>query len=160
MTGLAKRLKANKIIEGSPCGWCAEPVTFGEDVALCHSCRRPHHAACWDRRLGCSVDGCLQQAAPEPPPEAPRPRAALLYTENAPGAVPALVVGLCGFLMLACAPVFGTLAIVMGIRALKRIERHERYVGAGMAMAGAILGVVQWLIFFLLLVLGLTGEIA
>ncbi len=160
MPGLAKRLKANKVVERSACGWCGEPLTFGQDVALCHSCQRPHHASCWDSRLGCSVDGCRQHTAPAPPPEAPTPRAPPLYTETAPGALPALIVGLCGFLMLVCAPVFGTLAIVMGMRALKRIERHERYDGAGMAMTGAVLGVVQWLIFFLLLLLALSGGIA
>jgi hypothetical protein len=160
LTESAKRLKANKAIEGKPCGWCAEPLVFGEDAALCGSCSAPHHAACWERGLGCSADGCPQQAAPELPPPAPVPRAAPPYFENAPGAIPALVVGLSGFLLLACAPVFGTLAIVMGMRALKRIERHERYTGAGMAIAGLILGAVQWLIFLLLAVSVLVEETA
>lgn len=64
------RLKANRVLEGKPCGWCAKVLTFGEDAALCEGCTTGHHAACWDGKGGCSTDGCvnapLKQLAPTP----------------------------------------------------------------------------------------------
>ena len=73
MIEAAKRLKANKVIEGKPCGWCAEPFTFGEEVAICTSCRLPHHASCWDQKQGCSGFDCANQPPSrlEPVPSAP-----------------------------------------------------------------------------------------
>ena len=51
-----------------------------------------------------------------------------------------------GFL---CAPVFGTIALVLGIGARKKISTDPRYTGGGMALAGMILGII-WLALFVL----------
>jgi len=72
MTEPAKRLKANKVLEGEPCGWCSAPLKFGEDAALCTSCDTRHHAACWDKKGGCSLASCdnapLKKMAPPAAP--------------------------------------------------------------------------------------------
>lgn len=64
------RLKANRVLEGQPCGWCSNALSFGEDAALCEGCTTGHHAACWDGKGGCSSSGCvnapLKQLAPQP----------------------------------------------------------------------------------------------
>ena len=64
------RLKTNRVLEGKPCGWCSNTLTFGEDAALCEGCTTGHHAACWDGKGGCASAGCvnapLKQLAPQP----------------------------------------------------------------------------------------------
>lgn len=64
------RLKANRVLEGQPCGWCSSALTFGEDAALCEGCTTAHHAKCWEGKGGCSSQGCvnapLKQLAPQP----------------------------------------------------------------------------------------------
>src|SRR5262245_6498857 len=66
----ARTLKANKKIEGKPCGWCQVPLNFGEDVSLCAACEREHHATCWTTKAGCANPGCanapLKQLDPPP----------------------------------------------------------------------------------------------
>jgi hypothetical protein len=58
MTEPVKRLKANKVLEGQPCGWCQAPLKFGEDAAVCSGCETRHHGACWDTKGGCSLASC------------------------------------------------------------------------------------------------------
>lgn len=71
------RLKANRVLEGKPCGWCSRALSFGEDAALCEACTTGHHSNCWDTKGGCSSDGCVNgplcQLAPLPelPPGPP-----------------------------------------------------------------------------------------
>lgn len=67
-------------------------------------------------------------------------------TTTAPGAVPALVFGILGFI---CSPITATVAIVMANKAKGEIARNPTYKGAGMATAGMVLGIV-WLILFCL----------
>ena len=75
MSDSVRRLKANKVIAGKRCGWCKEPLTFGEDAAVCGECKLLHHAECWDEKGGCARPGCANaplqgmEAAPPPPPE-------------------------------------------------------------------------------------------
>ena len=85
MSEAAKRLKANKVIEGKPCGWCAEPFTFGEEVAICTSCRLPHHASCWDQKQGCSGLDCSNQPLKQLEQVAGAPAAAGKKKELPPG---------------------------------------------------------------------------
>jgi hypothetical protein len=54
----AQRLKANKKVEGKPCGWCQIALNLGEDVALCAACQKEHHATCWTTKAGCASPGC------------------------------------------------------------------------------------------------------
>jgi hypothetical protein len=67
----AQRLKANKKVEGKPCGWCQVALNLGEDVALCAACQKEHHATCWASKAGCANPACanapLKQLDPPPP---------------------------------------------------------------------------------------------
>lgn len=76
MSDPAKRLKANKVIEGQACGWCNRPINFGDDTAICTACDTPHHGICWDERQGCSLATCenapLKQLEPPAGPAAPQ----------------------------------------------------------------------------------------
>ena len=54
----AKRLKANKVIEGQICGWSSQTIRFGDDVAVCTACDTPHLGVHWDRNQGCSLTSC------------------------------------------------------------------------------------------------------
>lgn len=72
MSEAARRLKANRKLEGKPCGWCQQPLALGEDAAVCLPDETVHHARCWDERAGCSIPGCPQAPlrrldAPPPP---------------------------------------------------------------------------------------------
>ncbi|MFQ5844001.1 MAG: DUF4190 domain-containing protein [Planctomycetota bacterium] len=60
------------MIEGTHCGWCRKEVAFGEDVAICNACETVHHAACWDRRQGCSEAQCENAPLEELEPPAPK----------------------------------------------------------------------------------------
>ena len=75
MSDSVRRLKANKVIAGKRCGWCKEPLTFGEDAAVCGECKLLHHAECWDEKGGCARPGCanapLQGMEAAPPPIEP-----------------------------------------------------------------------------------------
>jgi len=78
MAQTVNRLKANRVLEGKPCGWCSNTLNFGEEAALCEGCTTGHHATCWDNKGGCSSAGCanapLKQLAPLPErPAGPRP---------------------------------------------------------------------------------------
>jgi len=70
MAQTVNRLKANRVLEGRPCGWCSSALSFGDDAALCESCTTGHHASCWNGKGGCSSPGCvnapLKQLAHEP----------------------------------------------------------------------------------------------
>ena len=76
MTDQARRLKANKVLEGTPCGWCTQSIALGDDAVTCLSCGLHHHAKCWDGKRGCSRKGCAgaplrelrPPALPPPPP--------------------------------------------------------------------------------------------
>jgi hypothetical protein len=62
-------MKANKVLEGKPCGNCGAPLVLGADAAVCTACQTPAHAACWDGAGGCGHEGCVnaplaQMAAP------------------------------------------------------------------------------------------------
>lgn len=73
MAEAARHMKANKRVAGQACGWCAEPLALGEDVAVCQSCEAAHHAKCWDGSGGCARDGCvnapLKRLEPAPAPQ-------------------------------------------------------------------------------------------
>lgn len=71
----ARRLKANRKIEGKACGWCHQTLMLGDDAAVCTADETTHHGKCWDDRGGCSFQGCvhaplkrLDQPPPNPPP--------------------------------------------------------------------------------------------
>jgi hypothetical protein len=53
-----RKLKANRKLEGKPCGWCQAALALGDDAGVCNGCEAEHHAACWDAKGGCSRQGC------------------------------------------------------------------------------------------------------
>ena len=74
-----RTLKANKKIEGKPCGWCQKPLNLGDDASVCTACEKEHHATCWNGKAGCSTTACLnaplKQLDPPPPGAAQAARA-------------------------------------------------------------------------------------
>ena len=65
-----RKFKANPKLAGQPCGWCQAQLMLGDDAAVCTSCEREHHAACWEGKAGCANAGCvnapLKQLDPGP----------------------------------------------------------------------------------------------
>ena len=71
-------------------------------------------------------------------------------TQNAPGAVASMVLGLVG--LFVCGLILGIIAIVKSSEARKAIASNPRYVGGGYATAGLVMGIVDlaaWAIFLL-----------
>jgi hypothetical protein len=71
-----RRLKANRKIEGKPCGWCLAPLALGDDAAVCTACEKEHHETCFAAKSGCSNPGCVNAPLPQlaqgaPPPQQP-----------------------------------------------------------------------------------------
>ena len=59
MAEAARRLKANRLIEGKPCAACGRTFVFGDDAAVCTACEALHDGRCWDERGGCAGAGCV-----------------------------------------------------------------------------------------------------
>ena len=74
MSDTVKRLKANKSIEGTLCGWCSKPMVFGDDTVICQACELTFHAACWDEKAGCVTSGCANAPLKQLEPEAGPPK--------------------------------------------------------------------------------------
>ena len=58
MSESIKRMKVNKVLEGTDCGSCGAMLDFGDDAVVCEACKSAHHATCWDRDGGCATEGC------------------------------------------------------------------------------------------------------
>lgn len=67
----ARSLKANKKIEGKPCGWCQTPLALGEDASVCTACEGEHHAACWSTKGGCANASCVNKPIKQLDPPTP-----------------------------------------------------------------------------------------
>lgn len=61
MTELAKYLKANRAVAGTPCAWCNDELKFGEDSARCEACGTLHHFSCWNEQGGCNGPDCVNR---------------------------------------------------------------------------------------------------
>jgi len=61
MSESVKRMKVNKVLEGTDCGSCGAMLDFGDDAVVCEACKSAHHATCWDRDGGCATEGCENQ---------------------------------------------------------------------------------------------------
>jgi hypothetical protein len=59
MSESAERLIAGEERARVPCGHCQAPLGADDEAAVCAECRSVHHAACWDRELGCCKADCL-----------------------------------------------------------------------------------------------------
>ena len=87
------------------------------------------------------------QAPPPMPSSAPYPvvQYAPPVMQTAPSAIAALVFGILGLFCLG--PIFGIVAIVLGVVARNRIAREPgRYTGGGLATAGLVLGIVAFVL--------------
>lgn len=58
MSETVRRMKANKKVEGKPCGWSGQTIRLGDDVAICEACGTEHLAGHWNTEGGCSRRGC------------------------------------------------------------------------------------------------------
>ncbi len=76
-------------------------------------------------------------------------------TVNAPGATAALVYGLIGLLI--CGIVFGILAIVKAREAKNAISYNPRYGGGGMATAGLVLGIIDLVLWALIVLVRISA---
>jgi hypothetical protein len=178
----ARQLKANLKLQGQPCGVCQQPFELGQDVSICNECEANHHTACWDQHGGCSTQGCanapLQKLAEPAPAELP-PGIKRCYgcgvqiseyeeicpycnaivssdgvyrgpVQNAPGAVASLVLGIVGLLI--CGIIFGILALIKSSEA-RRYKGDPRYIGQGMATAGMVLGIIDLVAWFFIILI-------
>ena len=69
----ARRFKANRRIEGRPCGWCSQPLALGDAAAVCGQCEIEHHEPCWDQHGGCARDRCPNAPLAKLPDQAVAP---------------------------------------------------------------------------------------
>jgi hypothetical protein len=67
----------------------------------------------------------------------------------------------CGVLgLFCCGPIFSTLGLVFSLIGLSQINQNpSRYSGKGLAIAGIVLSVLGYLVFFMLLLTGLVGRV-
>ncbi|MBS43128.1 MAG: hypothetical protein CMH83_08230 [Nocardioides sp.] len=99
------------------------------------------------------------------PPPPPAPGYGAPYgapAQNSGKAIASLVTGLVGLLTVCCGffVVSGIVGIVLGFLARKDIDASQGQLkGAGMAMAGIILGFVEVALFAISIILVLTGVI-
>lgn len=47
--------------EGKICPACNQPITENDAVAVCGECNAPQHLSCWQKKQGCSTEGCVGQ---------------------------------------------------------------------------------------------------
>jgi hypothetical protein len=59
MSESAERLPAGEERAGARCGHCHAPLAAEDEAAVCAECGSVHHAACWDRELGCCKPDCI-----------------------------------------------------------------------------------------------------
>lgn len=83
MSESARKMLANKRIEGKACTWCQTPLALGDASALCTTCDREHHERCWDEHGGCSDGACTN--APLQRLDAPGPGASPGHRTADPG---------------------------------------------------------------------------
>lgn len=190
-----RTLKANKKIEGKPCGWCQVALTLGEDVSLCVACEKEHHAGCWTAKAGCATAGCanapLKQLEPSPlaaaaaaQPGVPFgmmscPRCRNLIAANSqicisckaitspdgiyhgPKTTPkaatnALISAIIGLFI--CGVILGPLAISKANEAKREIQADPSLQGEGMATFALVLGVIDIIVWALVLMTRMGGS--
>lgn len=61
MSESVQRLRANRPLQGRPCGWCGVPLDFGDPAAVCTACSTATHAVCWDSKGGCPTADCVNR---------------------------------------------------------------------------------------------------
>ncbi len=114
MSEAVQRLRANRPLQGRPCGWCGVPLDFGDPAAVCTACSTATHAVCWDSRGGCPTADCVNRPLAKldqpagaaalaevqgafPAPAAAAPEAGTLYEPGVPLALEKKKCPHCGF---------------------------------------------------------------
>jgi hypothetical protein len=93
---------------------------------------------------------------PPPPPAPPPGPAAYGPARNDNGAIASLV---CGIVGIACIPLVGIVALVLGLRARNRIDSSMGELGGrGMATAGIVLGVLAIVEIVIVLIVAIAAN--
>jgi len=162
---------------GARCPHCAASIAYGEEIVACMRCGAVHHVVCWHSHDGCGSYDCaparrilgdsrraeVRVTADEVARVQPPPRPVVVPASYFPGgavghdpseprrwsrlAVAAIIVGLAGIPLFGV--VTGLVAILLGSLALGGIH-HTRQRGAGLAVTGILLGLVDtvgWIVF-------------
>ena len=169
------RLKANqKIVDETTCRICNNNFSIGEEIIKCEKCNNYYHEACWVKNDGCNQPGCAKEEDTKACPfcgetikkSAIKCKHCGNYldktietyagpSQNAQGAVAALVCGLIGLFLFGF--ILGFVAIGQGNKALKQIEANPALKGQGMAKAGKVIGIIDiigWVIAIIIQVAG------
>ena len=56
---LPARMKANRLLDGKPCGHCGVGIELGDDVFNCQNCGQSMHLACREDAGGCGNRQCV-----------------------------------------------------------------------------------------------------
>ena len=153
------------------CPYCRSKIAATDLPQVCPACRTPHHADCWKENNGCTVYGCSMAPPDEEkisislspgtttPPQMPgaRPPSVLYKPKtNAPGATSSLVWGILGFFF--CGVIFGCVAISNANKAKKLIQAQPGlYTGTSFATAGLVIGIIDLVLWGLLILGKLAG---
>jgi len=93
---------------------------------------------------------------PPPPPSPPPGPPAYGPVRNDNGAVASLV---CGIVGIACIPLVGIVALVLGLKARNRIDASEGELGGrGMATAGIVLGILAIVEIVIVLIVAIAAN--
>lgn len=65
MAEAARRLRTNRRLEGSECGWTGDKLVIGEEAVVCNGCEAAYKAAAWDEHNGCATSDCVYAAVAE-----------------------------------------------------------------------------------------------
>ncbi len=134
------------------CPYCRTKIEISDHVHICSYCKTPHHLDCWHENKGCTVYGC-KNAPPDEEKiaiDTPITNIGTKPVKNAPGATASLVWGIIGFFL--CGLIGGILAISESNKAKKLIqERPDEYKGEGLATAGHVIGIIDLILWGIVL---------
>lgn len=177
----AQHLKVNPKVAGQPCRACLAPLELAGDASMCTGCSSQHHRRCWEARGGCATPGCVNaplarlEAAPRAAPAGMMncfncrgeiatstafcPLCGVVNSPdgiyhgpkvNAPGAVASLVYAIIGLFL--CGIILGPVAIAKANSAKRLMASNPTYGGSGLATAGMIIGIIDVIAFFVVVI--------
>lgn len=148
---------------GEACPYCRVPFNSADSLKVCPSCATSHHAECWIENKGCTVFGCPEAAQDDEKVAVSLPSGTATPSvisnhpkKNAPGATSSLVWGILGFFI--CGLIFGIVAISNANKAKKLIQAQpDIYTGEGLATAGLVIGIIDLVVWGLIMLTKIAG---